>query len=292
MKLVGVTIVRNEEDILPVSLNYHLAQGMDALLVADNGSTDRTPEVLRRLARDPRIRCTQVDGAFRQTAVANDLIRRAHQLGADWVLVFDADEFWHAPGTCLRAVLEESRAGALRVEITHFVQRRCQRRNRPDSLLHMVYRAQTGSTDDPVSAVESGAISFLEAPFPPKWIFRPAADFMASKGVHDVEGVNGPKEDTRAIVCLHAPVRSREQLEVKAANGKRHLEAGVKPGESWQTLRWMRLAEGEALEAEWAAISQRHGVLDVYGRKQRLIRDTRLRDLVRPFIPRPWRWLG
>jgi len=51
MELVGLMLVRNEADIVRVSLLHHLAQGIDRFLVVDNGSTDGTDCVLAELAR-------------------------------------------------------------------------------------------------------------------------------------------------------------------------------------------------------------------------------------------------
>ncbi|MEA2356013.1 MAG: hypothetical protein QOD61_2142, partial [Solirubrobacteraceae bacterium] len=45
-------VVRNEEEILETNLDYHFAQGVDFALVTDHDSTDGTPEILDRYARE------------------------------------------------------------------------------------------------------------------------------------------------------------------------------------------------------------------------------------------------
>lgn len=42
VKVTGITMVRNEADIIRVTLAYHLAAGCDEILVIDNGSEDGT----------------------------------------------------------------------------------------------------------------------------------------------------------------------------------------------------------------------------------------------------------
>ena len=66
--IFAVMMVRNERDILPVNLRYHLESGIDHILVADNGSTDGTAAILEEFAattastssraRDPSTRPT------------------------------------------------------------------------------------------------------------------------------------------------------------------------------------------------------------------------------------------
>ena len=46
MKLVMTLLVRDEEDILAQNLEHHLAQGVDFFVVTDNGSIERTPDIL------------------------------------------------------------------------------------------------------------------------------------------------------------------------------------------------------------------------------------------------------
>ena len=41
-------VVRDEEDVVGANLDYHLAQGVDAILVTDHASSDGTPEILAR----------------------------------------------------------------------------------------------------------------------------------------------------------------------------------------------------------------------------------------------------
>ena len=36
----GISMVRNEADIIPLNVLYHLASGIDRMLVVDNGSTN------------------------------------------------------------------------------------------------------------------------------------------------------------------------------------------------------------------------------------------------------------
>ena len=47
MKLVMTLLVRDEQDIVRENLDFHLAQGVDQVIVTDNGSEDAKAEILR-----------------------------------------------------------------------------------------------------------------------------------------------------------------------------------------------------------------------------------------------------
>ena len=47
MKLVMTLLVRDEQDIIGEHLDFHLAQGVNQVIVTDNGSEDATLDILR-----------------------------------------------------------------------------------------------------------------------------------------------------------------------------------------------------------------------------------------------------
>jgi hypothetical protein len=75
--------------------------------------------------------------------------------------------------------------------------------------------------------------------------------------------VLGLVEQANDIVCLHAPLRSREGLMLKAATAGRMSEQYPNPVSMWQTKRWGRLAQQQRLDEEWAANSHSSGCLDL-----------------------------
>lgn len=94
----GVSMVRDEVDIIDATLDHLLTQGVDHLLVADNGSVDGTVQrLLERAACDPRMHVAyDREPAYYQGEKMSRLVRAASRAGADWVIPFDADEFWFA----------------------------------------------------------------------------------------------------------------------------------------------------------------------------------------------------
>jgi Glycosyl transferase family 2 len=102
--------VRDEEDVLDVNLRYHRAQGVDHFVVTDNGSTDGTPEILRRYEAEDVLTLIEEPSTedFRDQAhwwVTRMARLAATELGADWVIHADADEFWSPVAGTLKQAL-------------------------------------------------------------------------------------------------------------------------------------------------------------------------------------------
>jgi glycosyltransferase involved in cell wall biosynthesis len=286
LKIWAIGTTRNEADVIRANVLHHLNQGIDRFLILDNGSVDGTCDVLSELAHSFPVEWKQHIGHFRQRELLTRLAREAFVRGADWVMTVDADEFWYAPGSTLRTVLEGSSAGALRVQLVNFVQRREQLSTTRDALLHMTYRpANTvGPIERAVKLFEAGQISFVEHRYVPKWISRTCASLEIGWGMHHVLGVREPTQDTSEIVCLHAPLRSHQVLESKTDLARSIDDIEDYLGVCWHLRRWRRLAREGRLEAEWQANSYLDGQLHRDGQPYPLVYDSTLRDIVAPYI--------
>lgn len=112
MKIVMTLMVRDEADIVGAMLAHHRDQGIDHVLVTDNGSIDGTSDILRAFEAEGFV-TTWNDPVHRkqQHSTVTKMARHAAEhLGADWVVNADADEFWVAkdPGATIRSVLERA----------------------------------------------------------------------------------------------------------------------------------------------------------------------------------------
>jgi hypothetical protein len=111
MRLVAVSVVKNEADIIEAFARHSLAW-VDHHLVFDHDSTDGTREILGALQAEGLPLTLFRDDApgHLQQARSNHLTRLAAQAhGADWILPLDADEILCGPGrTELEATLRQS----------------------------------------------------------------------------------------------------------------------------------------------------------------------------------------
>ncbi|WP_291057566.1 glycosyltransferase family 2 protein [Herbiconiux sp.] len=96
MKLATTVMVRDEADIIGAMLDHHLAQGVDVIIVTDNGSVDGTTDILQGYADRGLIELRHDPTHRKQQApVVTQMARDAASLhGADWVINADADEFF------------------------------------------------------------------------------------------------------------------------------------------------------------------------------------------------------
>ena len=90
--------IRDEGDVLEHNLRFHHALGVDHFIVTDNGSTDETVDILARYAKAGLvtvIEAPDMDYRERGRRWMTEMARlAATELGADWVVHTDADEFW------------------------------------------------------------------------------------------------------------------------------------------------------------------------------------------------------
>ena len=88
--------VRDEADIIEDNLRYHRAQGVDFFVIADTGSTDGTVEILEPYERAGIVRLERIGRGIHDMKEGGEerITRLAGEMGADWVIHNDADEFW------------------------------------------------------------------------------------------------------------------------------------------------------------------------------------------------------
>ncbi len=97
-RLVYTLVVKDEIETIEDNILFHLKNGVDDVIVTDNGSTDGTLKVLKRLERLGLILLYE-DPIFDQANIVNRMGALAReQLHATILIHSDADEFWMARG--------------------------------------------------------------------------------------------------------------------------------------------------------------------------------------------------
>ncbi|EFC78881.1 glycosyltransferase family 2 protein [Parafrankia sp. EUN1f] len=200
MTVVGIAMVRDEADIIAGTLR-HMAGEVDQLLVADNGSTDGTRDILEGLVPDlPLIVLDDPDPGYYQSAKMTKLAGTARLLfEAAWIVPFDADELWYSPAGRIADVLALSRRPYAVAELHN----------------HLA-SALDEAGDDPFRTM----VWRQPDPGPlPKVAVRWQDGAVIHQGNHGVTLPAGGPALEGALAIRHFPVRSPQQLARKARNG-------------------------------------------------------------------------
>jgi glycosyltransferase involved in cell wall biosynthesis len=263
MKLVMTLLVRDEEDIVADNLDFHLAQGVDEVIVTDNGSVDGTLEILRayearglvRIIVEPTDDYSQGRWVTRMARIA------ATEHKADWVINNDADEFWWPREGTLRTLFEGlgGDVGAVVGHRTNFVPR-------PEDDRPYWER---------MTLRERESLNPVGKPLPPKLAHRAHPEIVVVQGNHRIKGPDvGSELDDGSIEILHFPMRSYAQFENKIVKGgrayARNKELPEKTGRTWRRLYETWEQGGLPAHYEASVVAE--------AARQDLLEDTRLRD--------------
>ncbi len=268
-------VARDEADVIEAHLAYHLAAGVDVVLVTDHRSVDGTTEILERYARDTgRVRVFREDGEHtQQGAWVTSMARLAavdHE--ADWVLHSDADEFWWAGGESLGQVLA---AVPARYGVIDAVQR---------SLLPVADDGRPFWERMIVRLSPSAPINDTGTPFRPvgKVAHRGHPSVVVHHGNHTVDAPLAKLATRRLLEVLHAPLRSRAQCARKYAKTWSGWDENLRG----DLARVRGLSHDGRAEAYYERVALdaamiEHGLAD-----GSLTIDTRLRDALRAIAAR------
>jgi glycosyltransferase involved in cell wall biosynthesis len=275
MVVAGITMVRNEIDVIEFCIEHHLSQGLDYIYICDNGSTDGTYEyLLKKSNNDSRIILTRGLGDFHQQAIINNLSNKAYQDGCDWIVPFDADELWFSLNTLKNDLKNISRA-SVRIELKNFVQSSEVLNPINNTYLNTKWRLPDNAISINLDDVVDGTVSMIENPAFYKYIVRTSPNLIIAPGAHSYSGQDPIFVINKNFDAYHIPIRSYKALQIKAEQGQRLIDAGYNPGHGWHVQRYAKLNNNGLLHDEWMHNSETNGKItrqdgtqrDLYFRK-------------------------
>lgn len=225
MPLFMTLLVRDEDDILDANIRYHLAHGVDHIIVTDNLSVDNSAEIVQRYVRQGvATYIEEREDNYAQSEWVTRMTAMAQEAGAKWIMHTDADEFWITPErTSLKDWFAKlSWPNVISAERHDFL---CLEEDRFPFWQRMIYR-------------KSYSTNPLGRPLPPKVAHRAAEGLVVAQGNHSVSGFRPVRAGASNLEILHFPLRSRTQYIRKIKNGGRAYENNNKlsksVGDTWR----------------------------------------------------------
>ncbi len=270
-------MVRDEADIIAPMIEHHLAQGLDKIIVTDNGSVDGTYEILQGYGDAIDLRHDPVHRK-QQHSVVTAMAREAYtRYGADWVINADADEFWMPTrdGQTMREVFEglPKSMATFTVPVIDMTGAPAQRGS---GLQRLTYRDTR-----PLERLRQIG---LKAHSTPDAVHVGDASVEVTQGNHAVNlAGNGDDHPQPALEVLHFPWRSWEQFERKVRDAGRAYDNNplLLPSPNHHGMREYRRWKAGTLFAFYVLRHPSEDELREGEASGDLVSDTRIADAVR-----------
>lgn len=122
-KLIMTLMCKDEIDIIETHIRFHIAMGVDGIIVTDHNSTDGTREALESLKKEGLI--LEIIDEKRKEHLHAVFVKRMidlaiHKYHADWIINSDADEFYFSETLDLKQQLPVTGVNVLRVFSNYF----------------------------------------------------------------------------------------------------------------------------------------------------------------------------
>lgn len=206
-KVYGITMVKDESDIIDPIVRNMISQHCDGVLIYDNMSVDGTSQILSNLAKEfPGIvyvfKDTEV-GYYQSKKMTKLAEIAVSDFNAKWIVPFDADELFFSPYGLVADVIQDIEESIVVAKVWHMV-------------------SDLDETDNPIEDIK---YRLVEAERVPVVIFRWSPGCIIAQGNHNVLQHSGKIRRDDLIQVKHYQYRSLKQFTSKVRNGKAAYDA-------------------------------------------------------------------
>ena len=232
MTVAALLNCRNEADIIGINLRHLIAQGVWRFYIHDD-STDGTTEEIEKISQEIPGRVflfQRRDSQYEQAERMNSLARMASADGADWLLPFDADEFFYAEdGRTIEEALADVSPEVRKLYCTNWQHHDWDHREVEPIVL-------------------------------PKVVIRPTEGAEFKMGQHEVDGISGGAHGVLAI--RHLQYRNFEHFVRKIRDSSARMTAETRARGDGHHIWKFESFSDEELEQEWIQMQAVETVLD------------------------------
>lgn len=219
MRIIGLSVVKNEDDVIEAMVRHNL-QFLDHIHVVDNGSTDRTQEILTALVNEGLSITFEINEALQH--IQADLLSALVNGGfsEDHVVLLDSDEFLICTADELRTLFEEAR-GPVTLPWVTYVPRPNDPQDDVNPLTRITHRRRREKPEYSKVVI-------------PAMVPRPVEVTAGSHGLKKIKATAHP-----SVKIGHFPVRSPAQIASKVLIGSWNMglrDKGRKEGYQWHAL--------------------------------------------------------
>ena len=219
MRIVGLSVVKNEDDVIEAMVRHNLSY-LDHLHVVDNASTDRTREILIALEDEGLSVTHEINDALKhiQATILTELVNTLY--ASDHVVLLDSDEFLICDDGALHRVFEDAQT-AVTIPWVTYVPSPDDDQNDPNPLTRITHRRRR----------EKPRYSKVLIPAS---VPRPVEVTAGSHGLKKIRA-----EASETVQLAHFPVRSPLQLACKVLIGSWNMslrDKSRKEGYQWHAL--------------------------------------------------------
>lgn len=268
MLIHGIVVSRNDWGVLALSITNVLLNHADVVHVLNHGSSDQTAHGLQILQEiwGERLKfySASPDIPFHQSLLTNMIVSIAENQGADWIYVFDSDEFllstqdFNLKNELYK--LNDNIVG-MRYILNNYISTYDFDEMNIDCYKKLIYKSKPNFEYNELRASElisDGQLSFFDVPFPSKIVFRAKKNLLINKGAHGLKYIfkNQSIATSSLANCAHLSLISKNALTAKSMQGKSLIDLGLSPKTGWQNQLVHQLDISGKLNWFW----QRHSI--------------------------------
>ncbi|MCL2799001.1 MAG: glycosyltransferase family 2 protein [Endomicrobia bacterium] len=230
-RLIMTILAKNEEDIIERQILFNKAQGVDAFIVTDNNSSDKTLEIFRKYKDKGWILdiIEEKGENHDQSAWVHRMIILAKEkYNADWIINADADEFWYAKSGNLKNELSITARNKIFIPSYNMLPEDDSDYINFSNKIIKTFPKKTEALLERQSKLSKYS-QFLKTI--PKVIHRAKDYTMILEGNHDVlmKGFSF-RHISKDISICHFNIRNRQHFKRKMIDGAKAVEKNLKLG--------------------------------------------------------------